>query len=174
MKILIKIAIFIVIFTLPIHGFVFARPNLKVGGVVAGDKPMAIVNGELVKEGDVISGAKVEKIGNNFVKFKYENEYIVEYLGGGGSNTASKEPLKVEKKVEKPEERKTYYEELLDAREKAKKDLEKVKQQRVEAEEHIKRKIEALRGTGITDLLSDHSAKDEEDLDWGKKKDTWP
>lgn len=167
MKILNKIIIFIVITTLPIHGPAFARPNLKVGGVVAGGKPMAIVNGELVKEGDVISEAKVVKIGNNFVKFKYQNTYIVEYIGGGGPNSVQKEEPKAKEKVEEPVKRKTYYGELLDAREKAKKELEKVKQRNIDAQE-------AVKGTGLDSMFSDHSAKDEEGLDWGKKKDSRP
>ena len=148
-----------------------ARPSLKVGGVVSGAKPMAIVNGELVKEGDVVLGAKVVKIGANYVKFKFENEYIIEYIGGGMLNAATEKKPEPKKVKKQPKKQKSYYEELLEKHEKAKEELKKVEQQHIEAEAVIKRKIEALRGTGATDLLSGHSAKDEEE---GKAPNSWP
>jgi hypothetical protein len=148
-----------------------ARPSLKVGGIVSGAIPMAIVNGELVKEGDVVLGAKVVKIGTNYVKFKFENEYIIEYLGGRGPSAAAEKKPKSKEKAEQPKREKSYYEGLLEKREKAKAELKKVEQRNIDAEAAIKGKIEALRGTGATDLLSGHSAKDEEE---GKTRNTWP
>ena len=152
--------------------FAFADVDLKVTGIVYSDKTMAIVNGELVKEGDLVSGCKVTKIGQNYVEFTRGDTHLIEYVGGRGVKTDFEKKPKAEKAKKQTGVRKPYYQELLDKREKAKAELKKVEQRNIDAQEAIKGKIEALRGTGATDLLSPHSAKDEEEQ--YKGKNTWP
>ena len=55
---------------------IFAQPNLEVSGIMKGKDKRAMVNGEIVKEGDAISGAEVIEIGDDSVKFKYEGEFF--------------------------------------------------------------------------------------------------
>ena len=56
------------------------RPELEVTGIAAGTKPIAIVDGEMVREGDEIKGAKVVKIDKDAVTFEYDGEVIIKDL----------------------------------------------------------------------------------------------
>jgi type II secretory pathway component PulC len=55
-------------------------PPLKVTGITGGTQPIAIVNNEIVKEGDEINGAKVVKINKDTVTFEYDGKVIVKEL----------------------------------------------------------------------------------------------
>lgn len=81
-KIKLKKAVFsIIVLFLFCSSFVLARPQFKVSGIMYDkQEPVAIVNGNFVKEGEKVDGAKVEKIAFNSVTFKYANETFVEYL----------------------------------------------------------------------------------------------
>jgi len=50
-----------------------AKLRLEVSGTIGGKEPRAIVNGKLMKVGDVVGGAEIIAIDENSVKFKYEN-----------------------------------------------------------------------------------------------------
>ncbi|MCM8813539.1 MAG: hypothetical protein NC924_06360 [Candidatus Omnitrophica bacterium] len=56
-------------------------PVLEVTGIVHEEPRRAVVNGILVKEGESVEGRTVEKIGVNFVIFRYRDKQITEYLG---------------------------------------------------------------------------------------------
>jgi len=58
-------------------------PTLCVTGIFKGGKPMAIINEAVLKEGDVISGAKIVYIGNSYVKFEYNGVTFTRELGEG-------------------------------------------------------------------------------------------
>lgn len=50
------------------------KPNLLVEGVITGGESIAIVNGEMVKEGSMIGEIKVLKIKDESVDFEYQGE----------------------------------------------------------------------------------------------------
>ena len=58
-------------------------PTLCVTGIFKSGKPMAIINEAVLKEGDVISGAKIVYIGNSYVKFEYNGVTFTRELGEG-------------------------------------------------------------------------------------------
>ena len=53
---------------------VLGQHGLDVEGVISGDKPMAIVNGEIVMVGDTINECEVIEINDSSITFKYEEE----------------------------------------------------------------------------------------------------
>ena len=53
---------------------VVSNKQLKLTGILYSDDPSAIVNGEIVKEGDMINGAKVIKIYRDKVEFEEDGE----------------------------------------------------------------------------------------------------
>lgn len=58
-------------------------PALFVTGIFKGVPSMAIVNEEIVKEGDVIKGAKIIYIADSYVKFEYNGTTFTRKLGQG-------------------------------------------------------------------------------------------
>jgi hypothetical protein len=82
---------------------IFAQPNLEVSGIMKGKDKRAMVNGEIVKEGDAVNGAEVIEIGDDFVKFKYEGEFFtkkaeVEYQRSDSSSEKRMESQKIKDK----------------------------------------------------------------------------
>lgn len=69
-----------------------AQPNLKVEGIFCEDqgKCQALVNGEIVKVGSKIDGAKIIEISKDSVRFKYGNEFVTEKITGGSSQKYDK------------------------------------------------------------------------------------
>ena len=59
---------------------VVSNEQLKLTKILYSDDPSAIVNGEIVKEGDTINGAKVVKIHNKYrVEFEKDGEKWMEW-----------------------------------------------------------------------------------------------
>jgi hypothetical protein len=59
-----------------------ADSDFKVTGIMDdGRNPVAIVDGQIVQEGSEVGGAEVEKINNDSVAFKYQNQIIIKSLG---------------------------------------------------------------------------------------------
>lgn len=59
----------------------FSFPDLQVKGIMYDkSKPSAIVNQELVEIGDDVQGAKVIEIAEDYVKFKYNNDFITKKI----------------------------------------------------------------------------------------------
>lgn len=56
---------------------VFAQPNFDVTGIMAGDLPIAIIDGKIVEQGGEIEGAKVVKIGYDSVTLEYQDVTFV-------------------------------------------------------------------------------------------------
>jgi hypothetical protein len=64
-------------------------PSLYVGGVMFDkDRPMAIVNCRVLREGEEISGAKVVKIADSEVHFEYRGREFVRVVGEGENSAA--------------------------------------------------------------------------------------
>ena len=51
-----------------------SNKQLKITGILYSDNPAVIVDGEIVKEGDMINGAKVIKIHRDKVEFEKDGE----------------------------------------------------------------------------------------------------
>jgi type II secretory pathway component PulC len=51
-----------------------SNEQVKLTGILYSDNPSAIVDGEIVKEGDMINGAKVIKIHRDKVEFEKDGE----------------------------------------------------------------------------------------------------
>lgn len=60
---------------------VFSQDEAEVTGIIETKEPMAIVNGEIVKEGDVIGELEIVEIGENYVKFNNGYEVFIKRLG---------------------------------------------------------------------------------------------
>ncbi|MBU1122686.1 MAG: DUF5684 domain-containing protein [Candidatus Omnitrophota bacterium] len=57
-------------------------PQIHVTGVIYdGQEPVAIINGEIVREGDSISGVKVLKVNESEVKLQYQDDIFIRKLG---------------------------------------------------------------------------------------------
>ena len=166
-----KVIIFVVGISLVFQGSVFAHPNLEVTGVVCSDKPMAIVNGEMVKEGDEIGGATVEKIGYDSVKFRYEGEIVTRDVGvrrlkPGTKKKPGAEVKSSTKETDMSSESKHGLEDLIAARERAEAELEKVKERNRQARKAIKSKIDAVRGTGLERMIDPDAWEEDEKGLW--------
>ncbi len=61
----------------------FARPRLEVAGIMSGEKPLAIVNETIVKEGDILNGVKVLEIREEFVRFEHRGKIFIKRIGEG-------------------------------------------------------------------------------------------
>ncbi|MCA9400128.1 MAG: hypothetical protein KC713_00775 [Candidatus Omnitrophica bacterium] len=60
----------------------YAQNGLEVEGIMFEDNPVAIVNGEIVKVGDMIEGVEIIDIGEDFVKFSSnQGGYYISRLG---------------------------------------------------------------------------------------------
>jgi predicted transglutaminase-like cysteine proteinase len=80
------------VFTI-IFGFVILKPlcceeakdlpGLFVTGIFKGGQSMAIVNEQILKEGDTVKGAKVIYIADSYVKFEYNGTVFTRELGQG-------------------------------------------------------------------------------------------
>lgn len=57
-----------------------SKPHLEVSGIMTGEKNVAIINGEMVEEGDLIEQAKVIKIEKNYVRFEYQGHIFIKYI----------------------------------------------------------------------------------------------
>ncbi len=77
-----------------------AQSNLEVSGIMMGDKPVAVVNGEMVKKGDKIGDYEVIKIEEDFVEFKIQNQVIKQQLKKIENNPPVKEKLNLFKGVQ--------------------------------------------------------------------------
>jgi len=62
--------------------FISCSPKLEVSHIYQKEQPVAVVNEQIVQKGNVINGAKVIEIGNNFVKFEWEGKVIEKKLEG--------------------------------------------------------------------------------------------
>ena len=49
---------------------ILSRPDLVISGIVKGKEPMAVINNEVVREGDTVNGVMVLEIHEDSVKFK--------------------------------------------------------------------------------------------------------
>lgn len=80
-----------------------ALSGLVVQGVFDDKKtePFALVNDEIVKEGDEVDGAKILEIKKDSVKFQYEGNIIVKKIGEGASG--DKEKNKSDSELSKPD-----------------------------------------------------------------------
>lgn len=59
-------------------------PSLCIGGIVLGrERPLVIVNGRALGEGETIQGVRVVKIENSQVTFEYAGEVFKKKLGEG-------------------------------------------------------------------------------------------
>jgi hypothetical protein len=69
---------------LAIFDLCFAQPELKVEGILGGEKRLAVVNGEIIREGDSVDGAIVLEIGSDSVKFQYQGVVFIKKLDERG------------------------------------------------------------------------------------------
>ncbi|MGB2630132.1 MAG: hypothetical protein WBD24_05440 [Candidatus Omnitrophota bacterium] len=76
-----KIAILTILISLCLQAQTFAGPDLKVTGIISAKRPMAVVDGITVQEGDMIGNAKVIGIGEDFVQFEVNNRVITRRVG---------------------------------------------------------------------------------------------
>lgn len=63
-----------------INDGIFIPPELLVTNIVMGEEPFAIVNGEIVNEGDKVEGVKVYKIDKDFVEFSSGTHYFMKMI----------------------------------------------------------------------------------------------
>jgi len=73
----------ILMLVLLVSGFVYTemvRPDLTVNGIMQGGESIVIVNDKVLKEGDMIEGAKVIKINDKDVEFQFEGEVFIVVL----------------------------------------------------------------------------------------------
>ncbi|MGD2278512.1 MAG: hypothetical protein PVH45_00275 [Candidatus Omnitrophota bacterium] len=152
----------------------FAGDEPEVTGILYSSDPMAIVNGELVREGAEAGGWKITKITENFVMFKRGGRSIIRGVGGDGARSFEETKLKEEvlEGEPAPATRVRKVKDLYKKREELEDELQRVHDNKRKAHQVIKRKIEALRGTGAAEMLSPHSANDEEKM--YKDKGSWP
>ena len=68
-----------------------AQQDLEIAGIIYDEKPVAIINGKVVKEGDKLGEAQVIKIGSDFVNFKIGGETITKQLKEIPINTVPEE-----------------------------------------------------------------------------------
>ena len=52
-------------------------PKINVQGVLSGEKPKVIIDGEILEEGDIIRGIRILKIRNNRLELLYKGENFV-------------------------------------------------------------------------------------------------
>lgn len=62
----------------------FAQPNFRVEGIIMGEEPIAVVNGQVVKRGDSIEGAIITDITKYGVDFEYKGESFGKGIEGNG------------------------------------------------------------------------------------------
>jgi len=55
---------------------------LEVTGIIFGENPIVIINGELLKQGDVLDNFKVEEIGQDYVRLWINGKSVVKALAG--------------------------------------------------------------------------------------------
>lgn len=77
---MIKFLFFIVMF-IGISAGVFAQ-EFEVTGIIHQKQPVAIINGKIVKIGDEIDGAVVQRIVDNSVFLKYNGDIIIKNVSG--------------------------------------------------------------------------------------------
>jgi hypothetical protein len=173
-----RITVFILVIMFFSQHPAFPGSDLEVGGVFHSDKPKAVVDGNLVGEGDKIGEAEIVEIGQDYVKFKRGDTVITKDVGektfkskAKGKFEEFKEKIMnlfIKKKNESvPSQRtaratkKGRLEEALGNYMKAQEDLIEVQKRDKRAREAIKRKIEAVRGTGLERMI-DPDAWDED------------
>lgn len=98
-----KRSCFYIVLFIFIIGFMFCREALAqkkalhLSGIMQGDPPLAVINGDVVKKGDKVGDFEVKEIGNDFVKLGAGGEEVV--LRVTGMNDESKQEFEeVEKK----------------------------------------------------------------------------
>ncbi len=75
-------AVLVFSFLFVVSGSVLAQTSLEVSGIVSGRDPVAIVNGETVKQGGRVQEFTVEEIGRDFVRFtSASGESVTKRLG---------------------------------------------------------------------------------------------
>lgn len=60
---------------------VSAQPTMDVTGIIEGNNPFAIVNGQVVSVGGTVDGLKVTGIGENTVSFAYDDDIVTVKVG---------------------------------------------------------------------------------------------
>jgi predicted transglutaminase-like cysteine proteinase len=68
-------------------------PGLFITGIFKGGQSMAIVNEQILKEGDMVKGAKIIYVADSYVKFEYNGSVFIRELGQG---VEKKKPISVE------------------------------------------------------------------------------
>jgi len=96
------------------HGF--AQPDLEITGIFYEDeaKSYAIVNGEIVKEGDTIDGAEVIEITEDSIKFQIDDEFIVRKVGSGDKESPKHERFQEKSSITNQKGDNKYYLNALD------------------------------------------------------------
>lgn len=56
--------------------------DFEVTGIIYQEEPMAIINGKIVKVGEAVNGAVVDRIFNKSVFLKYKGDFIVRNVSG--------------------------------------------------------------------------------------------
>jgi hypothetical protein len=65
-----------------------AAPSLKLEGVIIGDRPVAIINGRLVRAGDVLAGARILEVFANGVRCERAGKTFTLNLAAAHTNSA--------------------------------------------------------------------------------------
>ncbi|MCK4809612.1 MAG: transglutaminase-like cysteine peptidase [Candidatus Omnitrophica bacterium] len=61
----------------------FASARLEVTGIMTGEEPLAIVDGMILKEGDILNGVKVLEIKEEFVRFEQRGKIFIKKIREG-------------------------------------------------------------------------------------------
>ncbi|MBI4845155.1 MAG: hypothetical protein HY810_01555 [Candidatus Omnitrophica bacterium] len=86
-----KTVILIIGIVLLLQTLVFAQMRIEVEGISPGEDPVAIVNGELLKEGDKIGEYTVQKIEKERVVFKLGDKVVAKEMKAKKPKSAQKE-----------------------------------------------------------------------------------
>ncbi len=118
-------------------------------GIIYGEDPIAVVNDEIVREKEEIAGGKVEEIGKNFVRFRYEGRIITEYLGHKKSSF-----VMIDKNKPAPISSGS------DAFENSESENRATEKKEQKTQDAVQSKIDAVVGTGLESLFSTPSDND--------------